>query len=512
MLALRSTSPLAAGGSPYTQPASLRAVRIPAASASSYPLRGGNALRPLIDGIPAFRAILASVEHATDSVWLTVAFMDRELAFPDAHGSFFDVLERAALRGVDVRVLFWSEPEIEKMITGSSHFPAGRASFETLSQRAPHVLARWDRLRGYCHHQKSWLVDAGTDRETAFVGGINLDQESIVSPGHPSGEGPAGASVHDVYAELRGPSATDVHHNFVQRWNEASERAQPFGSFPSLSRADDLAFPNQLSREAGDSFVQVARTIRADVYQRDVAAPGAAALAIAGGEFSILEQYLAAVDAAERTIYLENQILLCPFLLPRLEAALLRGVEVVAIVPGRAMPEIARARRNPKAVPVFAMLDALGRHDNFLMAALATTRDDGSEDDIYVHAKVAVVDDEWATIGSANTMIRSFLDDTELNVTTWDRDVATRLRKELMAEHLGDGDGSDNDGGAGTAVGNESAATISSHRAAVMGDDRAAVRLLRDRARDNRQRRRDGRALDGVIHAIEPCEWAVPKD
>ena len=464
-------------------------MRIPAASASSYPLRGGNALRPLIDGVPAFRAILAAVEAAMGSVWLTVAFLDEELAFPDAHGSFFEVLERAAARGIDVRVLFWSEPEIEKMLTGSSHFPAGRASFETLSARAPHVLSRWDRLRGYCHHQKCWLVDAGTDREIAFVGGINLDQVSIVSPGHPAGEGPVGASVHDVYAELRGPSATDVHHNFVQRWNEASERGQAFGAFPSLSCADDLDFPRRLSPEAGTSLVQVARTIRADVYRRDFAAPGASALAIAGGESSILQQYLAAVEAAERTIYLENQMLLCPFLLPSLDAALLRGVDVVVIVPGRAMPEIARARRNPKATAVFSMLDALGRHDNFLMAVLAATRDDGTEDDIYVHAKLAVVDDEWATIGSANAMYRSFLEDTELNVTTWDREVASRLRGELIAEHLDEPDA------AGTP-----------------DDDRNALGLLVERALDNSQRRCEGRALRGRIYAIQPHEWAVPED
>ncbi|MFN2426758.1 MAG: phosphatidylserine/phosphatidylglycerophosphate/cardiolipin synthase family protein, partial [Candidatus Binatia bacterium] len=342
-------------------------MRIPPAPVSSYPLRGGNALRPLIDGVPAFRAILGAVERATRSVWLTVAFLDDELRFPDAHGSFFDVLERAAVRGVDVRVLFWSEPEIEKLLTGSSHFPAGRVSFELLSMRAPNVLARWDRLRGYCHHQKSWIVDAGTDAEVAFVGGINLDQDSIVSPGHPFGEGQPGPSNHDVYAELRGPAATDVHHNFVQRWNEASERHDAFGAFPSLVRADDLDFPTRASRETGTSFVQVARTIRAGCYRRDAASPGAAALAIAGGETSILQQYLAAVEAAGRTIYLENQLLLCPFLLPGLDAALSRGVDVVIVVPGRAMTEFSRARRNPLAVPIFEMLDSLGRHPNFTM-------------------------------------------------------------------------------------------------------------------------------------------------
>jgi len=466
------------------------AMRIPSASASSYPLRHGNAVRPLVDGVPAFRAILAAVEAATRSVWVTVAFVDEDLELPDSRGSFFDVLERAAARGIDVRVLFWSEPEIEKMITGSAHFQACRASFDVLSERAPHVLARWDRLRGYCHHQKSWIIDAGSDSETAFVGGINLDHESIVSPGHPHGETRGGGdSVHDVYAELRGPSATDVHHNFVQRWNEASERDQPFGAFPSFARADDLGFPERSSREAGSSLVQVARTIRAGVYSRSVAAPGATAFPISGGEASILQQYLAAVDAAERTIYLENQLLLCPILVPRLDAALERGVDVIVVVPGKAMPAFSRYRNHPEAAPLFAMLDELARHDNFLFAALGQSREDGTEADIYVHSKVAVIDDEWATIGSANAMIRSFGADTELNVTTWDRGVATALRRELFAEHLGGG-----------------------VEPEAPGDDRAAMGLLRERALDNSQRRREGRAMRGHIFAIDPRQWAVPED
>jgi phosphatidylserine/phosphatidylglycerophosphate/cardiolipin synthase-like enzyme len=64
----------------------------------------------------------------------------------------------------------------------------------------------------------------------AFVGGINVEQGSMVSPGHrPWREGD---NIHDVYLEVRGPSATDVHHNFVQRWNEASDRDLPHGCWP----------------------------------------------------------------------------------------------------------------------------------------------------------------------------------------------------------------------------------------------------------------------------------------
>ena len=50
------------------------------------------------------------------------------------------------------------------------------------------------------------------------------------SPGHP-----AEGDRHDAYVEIAGPSATDVHHNFVQRWNEASERAADDGTWGQLT-------------------------------------------------------------------------------------------------------------------------------------------------------------------------------------------------------------------------------------------------------------------------------------
>jgi len=54
----------------------MHAPHIAPALACSYPRRGGNLVRPLIDGIPAFRAISDAVAAARHSVWVTVAFLD----------------------------------------------------------------------------------------------------------------------------------------------------------------------------------------------------------------------------------------------------------------------------------------------------------------------------------------------------------------------------------------------------------------------------------------------------
>jgi len=57
-------------------------------------------------------------------------------------------------------------------------------------------------------------------------------------------------------------------------------------------------------------------------------------------------------------------------------------------------------------------------------------------DRLYVHAKVAIVDDRWLTIGSANLNEHSLMNDSELNVVTDDAGLARRTRVRLWAEHL----------------------------------------------------------------------------
>jgi phosphatidylserine/phosphatidylglycerophosphate/cardiolipin synthase-like enzyme len=55
---------------------------------------------------------------------------------------------------------------------------------------------------------------------------------------------------------------------------------------------------------------------------------------------------------------------------------------------------------------------------------------------VYVHAKIAVVDDRWLTIGSANLNEHSLFNDTEMNVVTDDPALARETRLRLWAEHL----------------------------------------------------------------------------
>ena len=235
-------------------------------------------VRPLIDGEPAFQRICEAVYTAHRSVWVTVPFLSPGFEMPEPRGSLFDVLDDAVSAGLDVRVIFWRPNSQVTAATQARTFSGSQAQRDMLRARGSRFHVRRDRAHGgYCQHQKSWLIDAGQTTETAFVGGINLNPHSVVVPGH-IGE----RQNHDLYVEVTGPSATDIHHNFVQRWNQASERMADDGIW-GHDGADKLDFPSHVTDAKGSGFVQIQRTVHAGRYSDGRATPGGQPHDIAGG-------------------------------------------------------------------------------------------------------------------------------------------------------------------------------------------------------------------------------------
>ena len=181
--------------------------RIPPPSGAAFAPRVGNHIEPLVDGAVAFDRIAAAVEAATTSVRVCVAFLETDARFPGGRGTFFDLMDAAASRGVDVRVLFW-HPEGDW--DADDTFGGTESSIGMLGSRSTRWQARWDAVGRQCQHQKAWLVDAGTDAEVAFVGGINIGKSSMAGPDHAEPDpGPevvgddSYADVHDVHCLVR---------------------------------------------------------------------------------------------------------------------------------------------------------------------------------------------------------------------------------------------------------------------------------------------------------------------
>ena len=444
-------------------------VRYPPASGATYPPREGNLVEPLVDGAVAFDRIAAAVEAATYSVRVCVAFIEVDACFPGGRGTFLDLMDDAAGRSVDVRVLFWHPDGIA--VEAEDTLRGDEETTGMLTGRGATWQARWDAVSRQCQHQKVWLIDAGTSDEVAFVGGINISKGSMAGPDH--AEPPEigrNANIHDVHCLIQGPAGTDVHDNFVMRWNGASEREHPHGAYPP-GGTTDLPWPTRQTAPAGSTTAQIVRSVLPGLYPE-----------LPEGENSVREQYLSAIAAAGEYVYIEDQIFLSRVVLSALADALDRGVQIMALVPGDPMSELARFRSHPGIAAGYDALAALADHPGFCLAVPAVRRAWGYEE-VYVHAKTAVVDDRWATIGSTNLIFTSFQGDTEMNVSFWDPDVARAFRVRQVDEQGG--------------FGSEAMAGA------------AAIGRLAEVARENALRRLAGGELVGVACAIDPATWAA---
>jgi phosphatidylserine/phosphatidylglycerophosphate/cardiolipin synthase-like enzyme len=154
---------------------------------------------------------------------------------------------------------------------------------------------------------------------------------------------------------------------------------------------------------------------------------------------------------------------------------------VVFLVPANAHPAFVAARKDPAFAEFFEPLHALGRYEHFCLAGIASHAGPGRYHDVFVHAKIALVDDAWATIGSTNVADRSFAGHTELNASFWHGPTVRALRIELLCEHLG---------------------VDTAHI-----DDAAALRIYRDAARKNAALRARGEPLAGMAFEIDPARY-----
>jgi len=137
---------------------------------------------------------------------------------------------------------------------------------------------------------------------------------------------------------------------------------------------------------------------------------------------------------ARRLIYLENQFLWSAEIVAVLRQKLLDPptpeFRICVVLPMR--PN----NGNDDTRGQLGVLMDADRHGRLLAGTIGPPGRDRPR--VYVHAKIAVVDDAWLTIGSANLNEHSLFNDTEVNLVTDDAALARTVREQLWNEHLGE--------------------------------------------------------------------------
>jgi phosphatidylserine/phosphatidylglycerophosphate/cardiolipin synthase-like enzyme len=367
------------------------------------PPRGGNAVDVLVDGASALPRIAAAVEAARSHVHVAGWYFSPEFQLTrDDRPAVLRNLLAAAAQRADVRVLMWAGAPLPLLRPwrGDVRGVAAALSRETGVRTALDAKER----PLHCHHEKIVIVDDAV----AFVGGIDLtvqDGDRFDSSEHSPR---AQRGWHDVATELRGPIVADVAAHFGLRW--AGVTGETLTAPPAPA-------------PAGDVEAQLVRTVPEHLY------PGCE-----NGDFRILESYIRAFRSAERLIYFENQFLwsaeIARVLADKLRNPPRDDFRVVAVLP--ATPT--RGGDDTRGV-LAELVDADGGSGRLVAATIYAHRGP-LVDPVYVHAKVAVVDDRWLTVGSANLNEHSLFNDTEVNVVTHDAALARATRLRLWSEHL----------------------------------------------------------------------------
>jgi phosphatidylserine/phosphatidylglycerophosphate/cardiolipin synthase-like enzyme len=366
-------------------------------------MRSGNAVEVLIDGAQALPAIADELRQARSHVHLTGWHFSPDFAL-EREGELVilrNLLAELAER-VDVRVLAWAGAPLPLFRPSRHDVRKMRDELVAYSKIECALDAKERPL--HCHHEKTIVVD---DR-VAFVGGIDLTSESGDRYDHNHHPSRASVGWHDACARIEGPAVGDVAEHFRMRWHEVTGNA--------LAEV-------RPSPAAGKLDVQIVRTVPEHVYS-----------AVPRGDFSILESYMRALQAAERFIYIENQFLWSP----EIEAVLSDKISNPPH-PDFRLLLLLPSKPNTGADDTRGVLGHLIETDDDAGRLLACTlyaRAGHLHDPVYIHAKIAVIDDNWLTLGSANLNEHSLFNDTEMNIVSHDPELARQTRLRLWAEHL----------------------------------------------------------------------------
>jgi phosphatidylserine/phosphatidylglycerophosphate/cardiolipin synthase-like enzyme len=411
----------------------------------------GNHVRPLVHGATYFAELKERIQQTRSGD--LILFTDwrgdpDEQLTDDPESTMVQLLGAADRRGVDVRGLIWRSHWDKLSFSGAENRQTG----EQLQTEGAEALLDMRVRTGGSHHQKLVVIRYADqpERDIAYVGGIDLchsRRDDARHLGDPQAQSMAAAygphpAWHDIQAAISGPAVYDVETVFRERWTDPTPLSRsPIRRLRDRLGGNDLR-PDPLPPQAlppapvpgGTHLVQLLRTYPNLRHGRDY--PFAR-----GGERSVARGYTKALERAERLIYVEDQYLWSTDVAKTFVDALRSKpqLRVIAVLP-HLPDQSTRLSRVPQE---------LARHDTVAQleeAGPGRVGFYGIENHrglpVYVHAKICVIDDWWATIGSDNFNRRSWTHDSELSAVVLDTEggdhsaYARRLRLTLATEHL----------------------------------------------------------------------------
>jgi cardiolipin synthase len=333
-------------------------------AATGVPLIAGNKCTLLFDGPQTMTEMLKAINGARNNINLETYIFDQD----ELGLKFADALIEKQQQGVTVNIMYDS--------VGTLGVP--QEFFDRMRKAGIHLLA-FNPVNPAKLEGESWKVNNRdhrkvliVDGKTAFTGGINISATYAKSSLFRSKSKPTDkkdVGWRDTHVKVEGPAVQAFQYLFVRQWAGQDRDDLPDADY----------FPTPVI--AGDKVVRV---LGSDP----------------GGQFEIYKAYNLAIQEAKKSVHLTSA-----YFVPdeqtvnALVAAAKRGVDVKIVLPGVSDSGL-----------VFYAGHAF--YDRLLESGVK----------IYqlklavLHAKTAVIDGNWSTVGSTNIDTRSFLHNSELNV------------------------------------------------------------------------------------------------
>lgn len=354
----------------------------------------GNDVDLLCGGAEFFPALIDAIDAARRRVALeTYIYADDAAA-----RSVAEALARAARRGVEVHLT------IDGFGTGVLPVDiAAMLDAAGVHRRIYRPVQGFRLQRRYLRrlHRKIAIVDD----DVAFVGGINIIDDLNHAPFNDATLGPR----YDFAVRVRGPLVAQIALTVDRLWWQMGVRAgmREVGvtgvaaEFPVMTDTPKPRHRGASGRERGRApgSVLASLVLRDNVRNRR----------------AIEREYLRALGTARHEVIIANAYFLPGVRFMRaLAACRRRGVRVCLLLQGQV--EYRLQHYATRSLYHMLLRDGVEIHEYTAS---------------FLHAKVAVVDDRWATVGSSNIDPFSLLLAREANVVAWDAEVAGRLRAAL---------------------------------------------------------------------------------
>ncbi|WP_424766479.1 cardiolipin synthase [Paenibacillus sp. sgz302251] len=337
------------------------------AGLAPFPITRRNTTKVLTNGYGTYETIFQELERARHHIHLDYYTIRDD----DIGKKFLRVLSRKARDGVEVRVVY---DGIGSMKLSEAYIQELRVAGVQTSCFLPPRFAFFDKRLNYRNHRKIVVVDG----KVGFVGGINIGDEYL-------GKDAKLGFWRDTHLRLEGDAVYFLQELFLQDWAYAAKEQLNGKKYMQAHGCE------------GEERVLVVSS-----------KPGL-------HDQKIKEVMLAAIMMAKTRVYVTT-----PYFIP--DAGILMGLRLAALTGidvRLVIPKVADSRLVLRATMSYIQ--------EMLEAGVKVYRYEKG----FIHAKVLIVDEVLASVGTANVDMRSLYSNFELNAVMFDLDTIRRLESDF---------------------------------------------------------------------------------